>query len=350
MSSLNNKIPVAVLGATGSVGQRFIELLSNHPWFEIKELAASERSAGKKYKDAVNWVQSSILPENIGNMIVKECKPNLESKIAFSGLDSSVAGEVESELAANGYYIISNSKNHRFDKDVPLVVPEVNYDHIELVKSQSHKGFIVTNPNCSVIGLMIALKPLLDNFGLEAVNIVTMQALSGAGYPGVPSLDIIDNVVPFIGGGEENKIETEPLKIFGKFENGGITNLDLKISAQVNRVAVHDGHLETVQVKLKKKASIEEIKEVWCNFSSLPQKMNLPSAPVKPIYYFEEEKYPQPKLHRNLDKAMAVSIGRLRPCPLFDYKFVILSHNTVRGAAGGTLLIAEMMQELGYFQ
>ena len=350
MSSSNSKIPVAVLGATGSVGQRFIELLSNHPWFEIKELAASERSAGKKYKDAVNWVQSSIIPEHIGNMIVKECKPNLESKVAFSGLDSSVAGEVEEELAKNGYYIISNSKNHRFDKDVPLVVPEVNYEHLELVKQQNYKGAIVTNPNCSVIGLMIALKPLIDNFGVEAVNVVTMQALSGAGYPGVPSLDIIDNVVPFIGGGEEKKIETEPLKIFGKLENGGITNLDLKISAQVNRVAVQDGHLETVQVKLKKKASIEEIKEAWCSFSSLPQKLNLPSAPVKPIYYFEEEKYPQPKLHRNLDKAMAVSIGRLRECPLFDYKFVILSHNTVRGAAGGTLLIAEMMKEQGYFK
>jgi aspartate-semialdehyde dehydrogenase len=348
MNSENKKIPVAILGATGSVGQKFIELLSNHPWFEIIEVAASEKSAGKKYKDAVNWILSSPLPENVGNLIVKDCIPNLKSKIAFSGLDSSVAGEIESAFANEGYYVISNSKNHRMYENVPLLIPEINPDHLELIKSQDYKGCIVTNPNCSVIGLALALKPLQDNFGLESVNVVTMQAISGAGYPGVSSLDIIDNVIPFIGGGEEKKIETEPLKILGKFSKNKIIFEDFKISAQVNRVGVIDGHLETVQVKLKKKTTVDEIKKVWKEFSSKPQELKLPTAPLHPIYYFEEEKYPQPKLHRNIDKGMAASIGRLRECPLFDYKFVVLSHNTVRGAAGCAILNAELMKELGY--
>ncbi len=348
MKKLKGKIPVAILGATGSVGQKFIELLSNHPWFEIKEVAASERSAGKKYKDAVNWILTSPLPEKIGNLIVKECDTNLNSKIAFSGLDAGVAGEIESNLAKAGYYVISNSRNHRFDKDVPLLIPEVNPDHLELVKTQSYKGAIVTNPNCSTIGLVLALKPLQDKFGLEAVNVVTMQALSGAGYPGVSSLDIVDNVIPFIGG-EEKKMETEPLKILGSLKNGKVKNLNLKISAQCNRVAVLDGHLETVQIKLKKKASIDNIIKEWKSFTSIAQKLKLPLAPLHPIYYLEQEKYPQPKLHRNLDKGMAVSIGRLRECSLFDYKFVVLSHNTVRGAAGGAILNAELMLKLNYF-
>jgi aspartate-semialdehyde dehydrogenase len=348
MNSENNIIPVAVLGATGSVGQKFIELLNNHPWFEVAEVAASERSAGKKYKEAVNWILSSPLPENVGNLIVKDCVPNLKSKIAFSGLDASVAGDIETQFANEGYYVISNSKNHRMDEDVPLLIPEVNPDHLELVKAQKHKGMIVTNPNCSVIGLAIALKPLYDKFGIEAVNVVTMQAVSGAGYPGVSSLDIVDNVIPYIGGNEEKKIETEPLKILGKLENNKINFSDFKISAQCNRVAVIDGHTEAVQVNLKKKVSLEDIKKVWKEFKSIPQEMNLPSAPVNPIYYFEEEKYPQPKLHRNLDKGMAVSIGRLRKCSLFDYKFVVLSHNTIRGAAGGALLNAELMKEKGF--
>jgi len=345
----DKKIKVAVLGATGSVGQKFVELLQNHPWFELHEVAASERSAGKTYKDAVNWVQSTPLPQSAACLIVKECKPNLESKIVFSGLDASVAGEIEQELAENGYYVISNSRNHRFDKDVPLLVPEINPDHLELIKSQKYKGAIVTNPNCSTIGLVMALKPIQDKFGIEAVNVVTMQALSGAGYPGVSSLDIIDNVIPFIGS-EEEKMESEPLKIMGKFNGNSVENIDMRISAQCNRVAVIDGHTETVQVRLKRKASIEEIKSVWREFSSLPQQYNLPSAPLQPVHYFEEKNYPQPKLHRNIDKAMAVSIGRLRECPLFDYKFVITSHNTVRGAAGGAILNAELMQKMGYFK
>jgi len=342
------KIPVAILGATGSVGQRFIELLINHPWFEVAELAASDRSAGKKYAEATNWIMQTPLPDKFGNMIVKKCEPTLEAKIAFSGLDASVAGEIETEFAKNGFYVISNSRNHRFDEDVPLMIPEVNYDHLELLKAQKYKGGIVTNPNCSTIGLALVLKPLYDAFGIEAVNVVTMQAVSGGGYPGVPSLDIIDNVVPFIGG-EEKKMETEPLKILGKLASGKIENANFKISAQCNRVAVIDGHTETVQINFKKKPSADEIINVMKEFKSIPQELNLPSAPKQPIAYFYEDKYPQPKIHRNIDKGMAVAVGRLRECSIFDYKFVIMSHNTIRGAAGGTILIAELMKAKGYF-
>jgi aspartate-semialdehyde dehydrogenase len=343
------KIPVAILGATGSVGQRFIELLINHSWFEVIELAASDRSAGKKYAEATNWIMQTPLPEKFGNMIVKKCEPNLEAKIAFSGLDASVAGEIETDFAKNGYYVISNSRNHRFDEDVPLMIPEVNYDHLELLKSQKYKGGIVTNPNCSTIGLAMVLKPLYDAFGIEAVNVVTMQAVSGGGYPGVPSLDIIDNVVPFIGG-EEKKMETEPLKILGKLASGKIENANFKISAQCNRVAVIDGHTETVQINFKMKPPIEEIIKAMKEFKSVPQELDLPSAPKQPIAYFYEDKYPQPKIHRNIDKGMAVAVGRLRECPIFDYKFVIMSHNTIRGAAGGTILIAELMKAKGYLE
>ncbi|MBU2584485.1 MAG: aspartate-semialdehyde dehydrogenase [Bacteroidetes bacterium] len=346
--TIKPKIPVGILGATGSVGQKFIELLSNHPWFEITELAASERSINKKYKDAVNWILSSPLPQQIGNLEVKKCEPELNCRIVFSGLDSSIAGEIEEEFANNGYTVISNSKNHRMDKDVPLLVPEINADHLELIKTQPYKGgMIVTNPNCSTIGMVLALKPLLDNFGIEEVNVVTLQALSGAGYPGVASMDITDNVVPFISG-EEEKLETEPKKIFGKFNLNKIENLNLKISAQCNRVPVLDGHLECIQVKLKNKTKINEIKNAWLTFLGEPQKLRLPSAPLKPLYYFDEDRYPQPRIHRNIENGMAVSIGRLREDPLFDYKFVILSHNTNRGAAGGSILCAELIKAKGY--
>ncbi|MBK7104343.1 MAG: aspartate-semialdehyde dehydrogenase [Ignavibacteriae bacterium] len=339
------KIPVAILGATGSVGQKFIELLSNHPWFEITELAASEKSAGKKYKDATKWVMPNILKEEIGNLEVKNCVPNLKSKLVFSALDSSVAGEIETDFANTGYFVISNSRNHRFDNDVPLLIPEVNPEHLELIKNKI--GAIVTNPNCSTIGMVLALKPLHDAFGIETINVVTMQAVSGGGYPGVPSMDIIDNVIPYISG-EEEKMKTEPNKILGKFLNGLIQNAEIKISAQCNRVSVIDGHLENVQIKFSKKPTKEEILNVWKNFKSLPQNLNLPSAPKIPIYYFEENHLPQPRLNRNLENGMAAAVGRLRECEIFDYKFAVLSHNTIRGAAGGTLLIAELMKAQGY--
>jgi aspartate-semialdehyde dehydrogenase len=342
------KTSVAILGATGSVGQKFVELLSDHPWFQITELCASDKSAGKKYKDAVDWFMPISLPGKIGEIEVQECLPKLSSKVVFSGLDSSVAGKVETEFAKADYTVISNSKNHRMDEDVPLLVPEINPAHLELIKFQKFgQGCIVTNPNCSVIGLVLALKPLLDNFGINALNVTTMQAISGAGHPQTVNLDIEDNVIPFING-EEEKVEVEPLKIFGKFENGKVSYNNFKIGAQCNRVNVSDGHTECVQVKLKKKVTLTEIKDAWKNFNGEPQKLNLPLAPENPIHYFEEEHFPQPKYQRNIDKGMAVSVGRLREDPLFDFKFVILSHNTVRGAAGGAILCAELMKEMDY--
>ena len=341
------KIAVGILGATGSVGQKFVQLLSGHPWFEIATLAASERSAGKPYREAVHWILSTPIPEDIAGMEVVECEPSLPCRIAFSGLDASVAGEIEERFARAGTIVVSNAKNHRWDEYVPLLVPEINPDHLNLVKHQPYgKGAIVTNPNCSTTGLVMALKPLQDRFGVKQVHVVTLQALSGAGFPGVPSLEITDNVIPYISG-EEEKLQTEPLKILGKYDGSRIRQLELPISAHCTRVAVLDGHLECVSVSLEKKASAEELIEAWTTFSSRPQELKLPMAPEKPIYYFPEPDFPQPRLHRDLDKGMAVSVGRLRKCPLFDYKFILLSHNTVRGAAGGAILNAELMVKNG---
>lgn len=343
-----DKISVGILGATGSVGQHFVNILSRHPWFQITALAASERSQGKTYRQATNWLLPEAMPQEVADMEVRPCVPDLPCSIVFSGLDSSVAGEIETQFAQKGYIVLSNARNHRMDPDVPLLIPEVNPEHLELLKIQKYgKGKIVTNPNCSTIGVAMALKPLFDRFGVEALHVVTMQAISGAGYPGVASLDIFDNVIPFISG-EEDKVETEPLKILGKYQQGSIAPAKIAISAQCNRVAVSDGHTGCLAVKLGKKAAPEELVTAWREFSSEVQEMRLPTAPEKPIYYFEEENYPQPKRHRGLDKGMAVSIGRLRPCPLFDYKFVILSHNTIRGAAGCAILNAELMLKKGY--
>jgi len=345
---MNNKIPVGILGATGSVGQKFIQLLDNHPIFEITEVAASKRSAGKTYSEAANWFMPGPIPENVTRIKVKTTEPTLNCPLVFSGLDASVAGEVEENFARAGYIVVSNSKNHRFDVDVPLLIPEVNPEHLDLLRMQKFgKGKIVTNPNCSTIGMVMALKPLLDAFGLEQVNVTTMQAISGAGFPGLASVSIIENVIPHIGG-EEEKVETEPKKILGSITDSGIRLLDLLISAQCNRVQVIDGHLESVQAKLKNKPKKKDIIETWVNFRSEPQKLNLPFAPVQPIHYFEQPEYPQPRLHRNLENGMAVSVGGLRDCAIFDYKFNVLSHNTVRGAAGGAILCAELMQAKGY--
>ncbi len=345
----SKKISVGILGATGSVGQKFIQLIDNHPFFETMEVMASDRSAGKTYKDVVNWFLPTPIPDSVANLIIDRCVPNNKVRFVFSGLDSGVAGEIETEYAKAGYTVVSNAKNHRFDEDVPLLIPEVNSDHLDLVTSQQYNGgMIITNPNCSTIGLTLALKPLEDAFGIDEVNVVTMQAVSGAGFPGVSSLSIIDNIVPFISG-EEEKIESEPLKILGTLENNSVKLKNFKMSAQCNRVSVIDGHLESVQVKLKEKTTKEKIIEAWRNFKGEPQSLNLPTAPEKPIYYFDEPGYPQPRLHRALENGMAVSIGRLKECPIFDYKFVVLSHNTMRGAAGGALLCAELLIKKGLF-
>lgn len=346
----HKKIPVGILGATGMVGQKFIELLSNHPWFEIVALAASERSQGKNFGDAMRWMMSSTLPPHISKMPVLACTPNLPCEIVFSGLDSSVAGPIEEDFAKAGYTVISNSKNHRMDPDVPLVIPDINGDHLDLLHHQNtRKGKIVTNPNCSVIGIATALKPLIDHWGVSEMHATTMQAVSGAGYPGVASFDILDNVIPFISG-EEEKVETEPLKILGKISNGKIAPYQMRISAQCNRVAVMDGHMACVSVKLNKPAEAQEIINAWQEYVSEAQKLDLPLAPKFSIVYQHEQTHPQPKLHRHLDKGMAVSVGRLRKCPLLDWKFVLLSHNTVRGAAGCALLNAELMLKKGYLK
>lgn len=342
-----DKIPVAILGATGSVGQKFVQMLSNHPWFQIKSLAASKKSAGNAYGDIVQWQMPESLPPEISKMIIQKCEPNLPCSVAFSGLDATVAGEIESDFANAGYLVISNSKNHRMDSDVPLLIPEVNSEHLGLLEQQQYnKGKIVTNPNCSVIGLAMALKPLDESFGIDAVNVVTLQAVSGAGFSGRKNLDIDDSVIPFIKG-EEEKIETELKKILGGFEGKEIQLRQFPISAQCNRVPVSDGHLQCVAVKLKQKVDPNSLIRAWKEYRGKIQELNLPSAPIQPIHYFEEEQFPQTKLHRNLEEGMAVSIGRLQRCPLFDYKFVVLTHNTVRGAAGCAILNAELMTTKG---
>ena len=342
-----DKVQVGVLGATGAVGQKFIELLAEHPWFELTALAASERSVGKPYKEVVNWILSKPLPFQAAEMVVQPCEPNLPCNIVFSGLDASVAGEIEKAFAEKGYIVVSNASHHRMGPNIPLLIPEVNPEHLELIQFQTTKGKIVTNPNCSVIGLALALKPLQQQFGIEALHVTTLQAVSGAGYPGVPSLDIFDNIIPFIRN-EEEKLETEPLKILGMLHGHKIQPAEIKISAQCNRVPVTDGHTACVSIKLKAKPSMPEMIAAWENFTSLAQSLDLPLAPKRPIHYFPQENYPQPRLHRHLDKGMAVSIGRLQPCPLLDYKFTLLSHNTLRGAAGCALLNAELMMKKGH--
>lgn len=340
------KLPVAILGATGLVGQRLIELLLDHPWFEISTLAASDNSVGKKYGDAAKWHLPFDLPPSVRAMIVQPCEPGMDAAIVFSALPSDVAGDIEENFAARGYLISSNASNHRMDADVPLVIPEVNPEHLDLIRVQrarrNSNGAIVCNPNCSTIHATLALKPLADAFGLTRVIVTTMQALSGAGYPGVASLDILDNVIPFIGG-EEKKLESEPLKLLGKFENDGIVYADTKISAACNRVATRDGHLETVSVEFSTKTNIDQVRRAMLQFTGEPQALDLPTAPAHPIIVRDEPDRPQPRLDRDAEKGMASVVGRLRECSVLDYKFVVLGHNTIRGAAGGTVLNAELM-------
>ena len=338
---LSEKIPVCVLGATGSVGQRFVSLLAEHPWFEIRALMASDRSAGKSYAAATTWVQAAPLPDRSAGMIVQQCEPREDCLLAFSALDSSVAGDIESGFAAAGALVVSNAKNHRMDMDVPLLVPEVNPTHLDLAAQQQHRGAIITNPNCSTIGVVLALKPLFDAFGVEALSVVTLQAVSGAGLPGVSSLQILDNVLPYIDG-EEDKLETEACKILGVLEEDAISFAAIKVSAACNRVPVIDGHTFCVSVQLASKPPQADLVSAWDRFSAEPQQLGLPSAPARPVHYLPDLAAPQPRLHRDLEHGMALSIGRLRACPILDFKFVGLSHNTVRGAAGGSILTAEL--------
>ncbi len=344
------KVKVGILGATGSVGQRFVQLLENHEYFEVVSLAASEKSAGKTYQEvmASRWKVSSDIPDYAKKIKIVLPKPSETPDVAivFSGLDSDIAGEVETEYANAGVLVISNSKNHRYDKDVPILSAEVNSDHLKALDFQKTKGKIITNSNCTIMGATITLKPLYDKFGIDSVFFVSMQAISGAGYPGVPTMDILGNVIPYISG-EEEKVQLEPLKCLGKIENGQIVNADFKISAHCNRVPVFDGHTVCVSIKLKSKTTEAEIKKLWEEFAGEPQKLNLPSAPKKAIVYRDEADRPQPRLDLNTGAGMTTVVGRLRPDPIFDYKYVCLSHNTIRGAAGAAILNAELAYQKG---
>ena len=345
------KIPVGILGATGMVGQRFIQLLEFHPWFEVAWLAASERSSGLCYKEAARWKLNTPIPERVANMKVVDAVPDSAPKVIFAALDAGIAKELEPKFAEAGHAVVTNSSAFRMHADVPLVIPEVNGEHLKLIEKQTTRkkngGFIATNPNCSAIGLVMALAPLHRRFGIDAVFVATMQAVSGAGYPGVASLDILGNVVPFIPK-EEEKLEAETQKLLGEFQNGSIRPAAFKISAQCNRVAVEDGHTESVSVKLKKSAKQEEIIAAWSGFRARPQEISLPTAPKQPVIYDCAVDRPQPRLDVNRGGGMSATVGRLRPCNLLDWKFTVLSHNTIRGAAGAALLNAELLKHDGY--
>jgi aspartate-semialdehyde dehydrogenase len=344
---------VGILGATGMVGQRFIQLLHKHPWFEITWLAASDRSAGKTFGEACRWKLDTPLPAKIAAMKVQPNVPELCEgelpKIIFAALDADIARELEPKFAAAGCAVISNSSAFRMVADVPLVVPEVNASHLPLIEAQSWRrengGFIVTNPNCSAIGLVLALKPLEERFGIESLFVSTMQAVSGAGYPGVPSLDILGNVVPFIKN-EEEKMQEEVGKLLGHLSGDSVAMLDAKVSAHCNRVAVEDGHTECVSIKFRKKATREEILAAWSEFAPLRGE-GLPTAPEIPVEFDTAVDRPQPRLDRMRGNGMAATVGRLRECSLLDWKFVVLSHNTIRGAAGAAVLNAEVLARMG---
>jgi aspartate-semialdehyde dehydrogenase len=345
------KIPVGILGATGIVGQRFVQMLEHHPWFEIGWLAASDRSEGKLYAEAARWKLRTPIPANVAKMTVSTATPADAPKVIFAALDSGIAAELEPRFAEAGCAVVTNSSALRMKTDVPLIIPEVNPGHIKLVECQSWRrksgGFVVTNPNCSAIGLVIALAPLEQRFGVATVMAVTMQAVSGAGYPGVASLDILGNVIPYIAK-EEEKMEEETRKLLGRLNGTGIVPGSFAMSAQCNRVAVEDGHTESVSVKLKSKAEAAEIIQAWNEYSSVPQQLKLPSAPERPLQYLESADRPQPRLDVDLGSGMTTAVGRLRPCGVLDWKFTVLSHNTIRGAAGAALLNAELLKAQGY--
>ncbi|HEX3435513.1 MAG TPA: aspartate-semialdehyde dehydrogenase [Pseudacidobacterium sp.] len=340
---------IGILGATGMVGQRFIQLLERHPWFEVVWLAASDKSSGKRYGDAVKWKLDTTLPANIADMQVSPATPEGAPKIIFAALDSDIARELEPKFAAAGCAVISNSSAFRMQEDVPLVIPEVNGDHLPLLESQSWRrqsgGYIVTNPNCSAIGLVLALKPIEERFGIESIFVSTMQAVSGAGYPGVPSLDILGNVVPYIKS-EEEKMQEETLKLLGSLKGTRVQALDARISAHCNRVPVEDGHTESVSIKLRRSATREQLLAAWSEFKPLAGQ-HLPTAPGQPIEFVAADDRPQPRLDRMRGNGMAATVGRLRPCTLLDWKFTVLSHNTIRGAAGAALLNAELLATMG---
>jgi aspartate-semialdehyde dehydrogenase len=341
-------IDVGILGATGAVGQQFVALLTGHPWFRVSWLGASHRSEGKAYRDACAWRLPSALPDDIARLGVEAAAPGRAPKLVFSGLDSSVATDIEGAFAQAGHLIVSNAKNYRMDADVPLLIPEINAAHLALLEAQAARGWkgrIVTNPNCTTVVLTMALAPLCQ-FGLKTVMVTTMQAISGAGYPGVASWDILGNVIPFIDG-EESKVEAEPKKILGRLRDRRVEEHPASISAQTTRVGVLNGHTESVSVALEQQPGAEAVIDAWRTFKGPPQAMELPSAPAQPVVYLTEANRPQPALDVDRGRGMTVSVGRLRRCPVLDYKFFALGHNTIRGAAGAAILNAELMHREG---
>lgn len=349
---MEKRIDVGVLGATGMVGQQFVRLLENHPWFRLTWLGASDRSAGKRYKDATNWRLDGEMPAGVADLPVHECMPGNAPPIVFSATDAAVATEIEQAFAKAGHWVISNSRNHRMDRDVPLLVAEINADHLRVLPTQQRlrgwTGGIVTNPNCSTIGLVMALAPLRQ-FGIRKVVVATMQAVSGAGYPGVPSMDILGNVVPYIGG-EEEKMQSETQKILGNFDSERIAPLSAKVSAHCNRVPAIDGHTVVVSVELETKPGVDGLKAAMANFSGRPQELNLPFAPKRPLAVTDAPDRPQTRRDALAGNGMTVTVGRVRECSVFDYKFTALVHNTIRGAAGAAILNAELLLEEGDVQ
>ncbi len=343
-------IPVGILGATGMVGQQFIALLANHPWFRVEFLGASHRSEGKAFRDAAAWRLASPLPDEVAGRTVEAAAPGSAPRLVFSGLDASVAGEIEAAFAEAGHVVVSNSRNHRMEPTVPLLIPEINADHLALLDRQEAatgwKGRLVTNPNCAVVVMAMALAPLRQ-FGLQTTIVTTLQAISGAGYPGVASWDILANVIPHIGGGEEEKVESEGRKILGSLKDGSVDLHPVTVSATTTRVPVHHGHTGSIAVGLAQKPTPDAVIGAWRSFRGRPQELQLPSAPPCPVVYLSEANRPQPALDVNRDGGMTVSIGRLRACPVLDYKFVALGHNTIRGAAGAAILNAELMHAEG---
>ena len=348
------KIRVGVLGATGAVGQRFVQMLQGHPWFELSVLCASQRNAGKRYADACNWLLRGDMPAHLQDIVLEEMAPGLDCQIVFSAMPSGPARTIEAEMAAAGYVVCSNASAYRYEPDVPLLIPEVNPEHMGLIDRQRRErgwpGFIATNPNCSTTHLVSALHPLHEAFGVRKVFVVTMQAVSGAGYTGVTSMDIIDNVVPYIGSEEEKMEHREPQKLLGRFDGQAVQTADFVVSAHCNRVPVRNGHLAAVSVEFDHRPSLEDVRRAWAEYDPLPQRMGLPSAPQQAILYREEPDRPQPRMDRLAGSVpgMATVVGRLREDPLLHVKFLTLGHNTIRGAAGGSLLNAELLVSQGF--
>jgi aspartate-semialdehyde dehydrogenase len=349
---MGNKIEVGILGATGTVGQRFVQLLEDHPWFEATWLGASDRSAGKRYADATSWQLEGAPPADAAGRIVEECVPGRAPRLVFSSMSSDLAAEIERAFAAAGHIVVSNSSHYRMASDVPLLIPEVNPDHLGLLSAQRRErdwtGALVTNPNCAVVTLAMAIAPLA-RFGLRRALVTTMQAVSGAGYPGVPSLDILGNVIPYIGG-EEPKVESEPQKILGTLARTGIEPYPMTISASCHRVPSIDGHMVSMSLGFESKPSREEILDALSGFRGVPQERELPSAPRRPIHVMEAPDRPQTRKDAGLERGMATAVGRLRECPVLDWKLAALSHNVVRGAAGAALLNAELMKSEGLIE